>query len=370
MLNVCHIVSGDLWAGAEVMAYTLLRGLCAFESLSLSAILLNEGRLADELRKLGIRVHVASEKRLSFFGIFNEARKALGPDPPDVIHSHRYKENVLACLLAASFRTPKLIGTQHGMPEIYDGNKGLKHRIVSQCNFSILSNFFHRTVGVSQNIGRAFIEHYGFREDKICVIHNGIEMPDHETRRERREETFVIGSVGRLCPVKDYPLMVEIAGVLSEKSGCFRFRLAGDGPDKPKLRDLIERYHLNGNFELKGHLDEMAPFYEGLDLYLNTSVHEGIPMSVLEAMAHGLPVIAPNVGGLGEIVEEGKQGYLLRERRPEKFAEKCLLLKENEQLRQGMSRAAREKVAQSFSMESMAHRHYDVYKELCSSIKG
>jgi glycosyltransferase involved in cell wall biosynthesis len=91
----------------------------------------------------------------------------------------------------------------------------------------------------------------------------------------------------------------------------------------------------------------MSTFYRGVDLYLNTSIHEGIPMSVLEAMAHGLPVVAPNVGGISEIIDQGVEGYLLEDRDPKASAEKFFLLYENKGLRERMSHAAREKVVRA-----------------------
>ena len=94
-------------------------------------------------------------------------------------------------------------------------------------------------------------------------------------------------------------------------------------------------------FFLKGHQHDMASFYRGLDLYINTSIHEGIPMTILEALAHGLPVIAPAVGGIVEIIEDGKDGFLIDSRDPCRFAEKCLLLMENCELRKTMAKAAR-----------------------------
>ena len=184
MLHVCHLISGDLWARAEVMVYHLFKGLQAYDDLALSAILLNEGRLAEEIRKLGISVHVVDESKVSFLSILLKIRKILSSRPPDVIHSHRYKENILAYLISGSIPRPKLVGTQHGMSEIHGGETGLKHRLISQSNFFLLSRCFHRVVGVSQNIQDAFLKQYGFSENKMAVIHNGIEIPDTPVKKQ------------------------------------------------------------------------------------------------------------------------------------------------------------------------------------------
>ena len=84
-------------------------------------------------------------------------------------------------------------------------------------------------------------------------------------------------------------------------------------------------------------------------------------MSILEAMAHGLPVVAPNVGGTSEIINNGEDGYLIDTRDPKAFAEKCFLLYENKQLRRRMARVAREKIVKSFSVENMAAQYYELY---------
>ena len=363
MLNLCHIISGDLWAGAEVMAYHLLKGLQAYDGLDLSAILLNEGRLAEEFRKFRIKVHVVDESKTSFLDTLLTIRRILIEHPPDLIHSHRYKENILAFLISRSFPDCKLMVTQHSKPEIYPKQTSLKHHLISKCNFFVLSRYFHPVVGVSQEIGRTLVKQYGFREGQVCMIHNGIELPKIPPKRDNREK-FVIGSSGRLFSVKDYPLMVEIAKVILKKTDKIHFELAGEGPERANIQSLIKSYRLNGVFNLKGHLENISAFYCGLDLYLNTSINEGIPMSILEAMANGLPVVAPNVGGLSEVVDNEVQGYLLEERNPEAFAEKCLYLHRNKALRQRMSQAARERIVQSFSIERMVEQYYKLYVSL------
>ena len=96
---------------------------------------------------------------------------------------------------------------------------------------------------------------------------------------------------------------------------------------------------------------------------MNTSVHEGLPMSILEAMAHGLPVIAPNVGGISEIIDDGIDGFLVNDRSPAAFAEQILKL-QDVKLRRRMGEAAREKIHRSFSAQSMAAQYYKLYREL------
>ena len=252
MLKVFHIISGDLWAGAEVMAYNLLKGLKAYNNLSLSAILLNEGKLAGKIRKLGIDVHVVDENVGCFFRILSSVRKILRTEPPDLIHSHRYKENILSLISSKGSSNAKLITTQHGMPEARGESISLKHRFVSKINMYLLSKCFDRVITVSEEMQNAFVNSLGFSEEKVMVIHNGMEIPELPFDRGKKE-CFVVGSSGRLFPVKDYPFMIEIAKAVSETTDSIRFQLAGDGPEMSKLRSIAEAYGLNSTFELKGH---------------------------------------------------------------------------------------------------------------------
>jgi len=362
MLRVCHIVSGDLWAGAEVMACHLLKGLQACADLRLEVVLLNEGRLAAELRESGLYVHVFDESRQSFLRLAQDSRKLLAGNPPDIIHSHRYKENLLAFLVSRGQEKIRLVSTQHGLPETYGQPGSLAWQIKSRANFFALKKYFDTVVAVSEDIRSFFIKDLGFAQDKVRVVHNAVQVPE-KANQMNNGKSFVIGSSGRLFQVKDYPFMVSVAQVLSGQ-GNISFALAGEGPERTKLEEAIREAGLEKSFNLRGHLNDMDDFYRELDVYINTSVHEGIPMTILEAMARGLPVIAPKVGGIPEVVRDGVEGFLVQGRDPQAFAEKCLLLHRDRELRNRMSQAARSRVVRDFSVERMTEEYVNVYRRL------
>ncbi len=361
-MRVCHLLSADLWAGAEVMACNLLRGLREYPDLDLHVLLLNEGRVAEELRSAGLSVTILDERRTSFPALCISARRHLGKISPHIIHSHRYKENILAYFARVPGRSPGLVSTQHGMPEPDNGAMRMRSRISAGWNGRILAGHFDRVVCVSFDTRDRILGNIDIPRDKVVVIHNGIELPEPCDPVRARGGTAA-GSAGRFFPVKDYRLMVEIARVASERSLSLRFELAGDGPERGLLEERVARYSLENTFRFRGHEDDMNGFYRGIDFYLNTSLHEGIPMSILEAMAHRLPVVAPRIGGIAEIIEDGVEGFLVQGREPEAFAEKCLMLMDAG-LRRRMGQAAREKVERSFSAGRMAGEYHRLYREL------
>jgi glycosyltransferase involved in cell wall biosynthesis len=367
-LRVIHLISGDLWAGAEAMALNLLSHLKDYIDLDLVVIVLNEGRLAENFREVGMTVHVIDEKQLSFWEIVRRTRSILRTYPPNLIHSHRYKENILATLAAGFSSDIKLIATQHGLPELASESSTLANRIISKANFQLLSRYFTRTVAVSTDVKNALVKQHAFSEERVESIHNGIKIPAVVSPRPK-SGTCVIGSSGRLFPVKDYPLMVEIAAAVAATKGEeVHFQLAGEGPERPVLEAMIQRYKLQDSFIMNGHQDDMDTFYRGIDIYLNTSIHEGIPMTILEALARGIPVIAPAVGGICEIITDGVEGFLIESRNPEAFAGKCLLLRKDKELRERMSKAARARAESAFSAEKMAENYCHLYRRAVSPV--
>jgi glycosyltransferase involved in cell wall biosynthesis len=347
------------------MAWNLLTELRKFPELELLAVLLNEGRLAEELRSHDLEVRIIEERRLSFPRLLLAVRTFLREKSPDVIHSHRYKENILAFFTRGAGRNrARLVATQHGMPE--PGPQGFKlaGRVVAWLNRHILSRRFDRLVAVSHDMRDHFIGPLGFAPTRVVVIHNGIDITDDRNSNGAGPRSqMVVGSAGRLFPVKDYLLMVKIARELCGE-GKIYFTLAGDGVERMALEGSIKEFGLAETFTLKGNVEDMDSFYCELDLYVNTSLHEGIPMSILEAMAHGLPVVAPKVGGITEIIADGVEGFLIPTRDPRDFAEKCLLLQRDPALRMRMGLAARARVEGDFSAPAMAEQYRRLYHEL------
>ncbi len=358
-IRVCHILSGDLWAGAEVMAFQLIRESARRGDIDLRVLLLNPGRLAQELKPEGVPVELIPECGVLFPSLVRRTRKVLCQWRPDIVHSHRYKENFLAYLAIPRKVTCRLVATQHGMPESHDG-RSLRSRLIRFANFRLLRHRFQSTVAVSRDIKDRLTTDHGFPNGRVRVIHNGIALAE-EFLDIGSDGTPTIGSCGRLFPVKDYLLMVEVAHLLAKECTPIRFVLPGDGPERPRILHSIHRYELDDVFELPGQLDEMTSFYNGLSVFLNTSVHEGIPMSILEAMNAGVPVVAPAVGGIPEVVRDGVDGFLVQDRNPEAFAVACLRLIRNPDLRQSMSLSARERIRDSFSTRRMAEAYGELY---------
>ena len=360
--RLCHIISGDLWGGAEAVVYHLTRG---FEEMRVqtSVIVFNEGRLETLLKENGSDVTVVDEKTRSLPRLVKDVReRALGMEAT-VLHSHGYKENMVAFAVSKLTPSLRLVATQHGSPEVYGRRLDLKYRLLNRLNLFITAHLFDRLVCVSEEMRETLIRRDRRAGEKTVVIQNGIEVP-RAAMGKKKGKDFIIGSCGRFVPVKDYPLLVAVAAAIRERNGDVLFRLAGDGPDLDTVKALIRDRGLEASFSCVGKVDDMDGFYRGLDLYINTSLHEGIPMSILEAMSHGLPVVAPCVGGLGEVITDGVEGYLVDGRDPARYGDLCFKLMEDPGLYGSMSRAATARIKTAFSAERMARDYLSMYGDV------
>jgi glycosyltransferase involved in cell wall biosynthesis len=358
-LKVCQIVSADLWAGAEIMSYHLIRQLNNYPEIELLVILLNKGVLADRLQQYNINFIVISEENTSFLNLLIGIKKIVRDFCPHILHSHRYKENILAFLCSRGITEIKLISTQHGYPEQFSGFTNLRYKFLVGLNFFVLSRSFKYVVIVSSELKERILHRFKYKNDKLKVIHNGIEISDRLNKTSSNK--IRIGSAGRFVPVKDFLLLVQIAAKVTKKNKNIYFSIIGDGPEKMKILNLINDLDLKSNFQVYSFSENIDKFYQELDIYLNTSVHEGIPLSILEAMSYAIAVIAPDVGGLGEIIENEKEGFLIAHRDASSFAEKCLLLSDNINLRIKIGESGREKVKSNFTNIKMAEKYYNLY---------
>ena len=372
--TILHIFSGDLWAGAEVMIFNLLNKLKDQPDMKMIALSLNEGILADKLRHAGIETHIIPEGKNSLAKVFARAFKLLRKRNIDIIHAHRYKENLLALLLTKSLGVKRLVSTLHGLsePPCHTQNGGNSIGLKTRINYFVLNRFFTRVVVVSHDIKNVLIEKNGFHAGKVDVVHNGIDLPRSPISRvpDSSSRFFHIGTVGRMVPVKDFNLFLEVAAEIKKHTDAVRFSILGDGPLKKQLIKRAHELKIGDCVQFLTPRQDPLSYYQSLDLYLNTSLHEGIPLSILEAMACGKPAVAPRVGGMPEIISNGEYGLLVEGREPERFVSSCMMLMNNRKLSLRMGESASKRIETYFSSFKMAESYRQVYQHSCKKFSS
>jgi L-malate glycosyltransferase len=360
-LTVCHLFSGDLWAGAEVVIFNLLSCLAEDPGLRVVAVSLNEGVLTERLREAGVTTYVIPESQHTLPGLVQRAASLLKSQSVAVIHSHRYKENVLAWLLAKRLGVTEVLTTIHGLPEA-PANRGAEAQAAGwrrRLDYFLVRNLFSAAVAVSDEMKRALIDRYGFTEERVQVIRNGGRFP--EPVATSPGAVFHVGTVGRMVPIKGFDLFLEIAAAVRRQAQAVRFSILGDGPLKEELARMAAALHIDDCVEFVSPRPDPFTYYRSLDLYLTTSVHEGLPLSVVEAMACGKPVVSAAVGGIPEIVTDGEEGFLIAGRDPAPFARRCLELLRDDRLRTRMGERAAASARSRLSAEAMAGAYRRLY---------
>ncbi len=370
-IRVCHLISGDLWAGAEVQAFTLIRTLSTVADIDISAVILNDGELSEKLHEEGIEVSIIDERKHNFFKIKSLLSRILEGGKIDILHTHRYKENVLGGLVKSRCEIKGLIQTVHGVQEGFSGIKHLKMMFYMNLNDNLTRKRFSKIIAVSHDIEMRLCEKFG--KQKVVTIHNAVDAslinpsrPAEEIKRELGigEGQTVIGSAGRLVPVKGYDVFLKAAKLILRKRPKTIFVIAGDGPLKEELCEMATSLGIGTNVIFTGFRDDVLDLVNAFDIFLVTSVHEGVPMSVLEAMAMRKTVVSTAVGGIMEIIEDNVSGLLADPGSPDALADHCLTVLEDRELRSNIGRNAERRIAQEFSTDRLRNRVLRLYEEI------
>lgn len=225
-----------------------------------------------------------------------------------------------------------------------------------------------KRIVVTNYMKHYLVKNYSISTNRIAVIHNGIEKPrpiDHPVPREMKnlKDTFVVLWAGRMNEEKHPELAVDIAKIVFENNQSVHFVLAGDGGKKNEVLNRISKYDIGMAVTVTHRpYDDYEPYMSASDLLLMTSEMEGLPMTILEAMSMGLPVVAPRVGGIPEMIDDAKSGYLIdySDGFAKRAADKIEYLSQHANLCRKMGRNGRERVERDFSLETMVERYEKV----------
>lgn len=308
-LRVLHIISGDLWAGAEAQAFTLLTQLKS--KVDLHVVLMNQFELATKLNESGIATTIIPEQTVSSVKIALRLAKLICQQKPDIIHTHRQKENILgsiANILSLPFRfkiTPS-IRTTHGAPEFAPTGK---QRIQVAIDTWIAKHVQRATIAVSKSLGEQLNSIYG--KDKVFIIENGIDVAALKAKahtadfRKTEPKSIHVGIIGRIEPVKRIDIFIDMAAHALQKKNAtkkMQFHIIGDGKLLNDMKQKVSESSNQSDIIFHGHRTDIPSCISSLDLIIMCSDHEGTPMTALEALALGTPMIAHSVGGLKEVL--------------------------------------------------------------------
>lgn len=364
---VTHIISGDLWAGAEAQVYQLVSGLHANRQIVPTAVVFNSGILFDKLQALGIEITIADEMTLSPWGQILKIREHLKKQDTDIVHTHGFKENVLGTIAQHLARVPKSLRTAHGNPEIAVTWKHPTKKLTQIFDDCIARFGQDAIVAVSRQLKSTLSETY---PGKTVRISNFIDLERSASTSletssfKERCPPYRIAMIGRAVPVKRLDLFIDTIALLQKKHGIdVTGVIYGDGPLLSSMKDYASA-NAGDAIEFKGFVSNIPQQLATADMLLMPSDHEGLPMSLLEALSIGIPVVAHNTGGIPEVLDGGACGILVDDHSPTGYASAVAGLIADGEALSAISAEAKLHVEREFSAAKNILKYQDLYTRL------
>jgi glycosyltransferase involved in cell wall biosynthesis len=321
------------------------------------------GEWAAELETRGVAVTALQRKPGFRPGLGRAVAGAVRRHNATVVHAHHYSPFVYSCLARLGRPAVQVVFTEHG--RLSDAPPSRKRRIANHA----LARCPRRVFAVSDNL-RAHLVGEGFSPGAVGVIYNGIDvgpLPDAVSRMRVRErlsaprDAIVIGTIARLDPVKDLGTLIRATARIAAQLPVV-VAVIGDGSERQRLEKLASDLGVGTQVRFLGHREDARDWLAGCDVYVNCSISEGVSLTILEAMAAGLPVVATRVGGTPEVVDDSC-GWLIPARDPEGLAAALVDLAREPARRQALGRAARARVETEFTLDRMVSEYKRVYLE-------
>ncbi|MGC9328077.1 MAG: glycosyltransferase, partial [Candidatus Hinthialibacter sp.] len=295
-------------------------------------------------------------------------RKIVNRFQPDIIHSFLYHSNLFA--RCAHFFNPRL-SVISGIRTVYSVKEyGRLYRLMDRLTHS-LDSFY---VANSQHGLQSVVQSIGLPKEKLVMIHNGLEsispFDSIEAIREDvhfefgfDKEDCIVGVAAQLRPAKRHDLLIQATARLKDRFPRMRLLLAGQGETEEDLRALAVSKGVEKQVVFAGFRSDVDRLLRGMDIFALPSDVEGQPVSVLEAMYAGLPIVATRVGGLPEVVVAGETGFLCQPGNVEELCRALTRLLDSPELRRQMGDAGLARVQKHFSAERMARRFEGLYSQ-------
>lgn len=357
-MRLLHLITRAEPGGAQTQLLSLLPGLRPYFDVTVATG--EEGFLTEALHRMGVRAVVVPDlvhpiDPLRDIRALKEMRALIGRLRPVLVHAHTSKAGFLGRLAAQLCGVPAVFSA-HGWTFREGASRGRRlvsaplERMAARWSEAIITVCeSDRDLALCRRIGRA---------SRLHVVRNGLADCRWQAQPGAAVRPTVI-MVARFAPPKDQALLLKAASGLRI---AFDLWLIGDGPDRPAMECLASRLRMSGSVRFFGWRTDVAPMLAHAQIFVLASRFEGFPVSVLEAMRAGLPVIATDVGGVCEAVAEGETGFLVPRDDQTALRERLERLIADPALRAQMGKASRERFLRRFTVDRTVEETLRIYE--------
>ena len=356
-LRIAHVVNNLALGGAERVVVNLAGAQVESGHEVHVYCIDGEGALAAEARKAGVIVEdLAKGPGLSaktLAHLYNEIRRK----KPDVLHTHNPSSHYYGAVAGFLARVPVIVNTRHSPVSSQAGH-------YREAYFRWLLPITSSVIFVSENARAAITSQWGRNGQSVHVIGNGVPVSRFRARPAHpgvARPRILFGTLGRLAPVKAHDVLVEAFRVVHDHAPHAELRIYGSGPLEAALKQQCAQLGLSDCVRVEPPTDDAAEVLSAFDVFVISSLSEGQPMVVLEAMAAGLPIVSTRVGGIPEVVPEGEVGWYCDPGNADSLAQAMLAAESSPDLaRRGC--AAAELAASRYDSSHRAGKYEEVYR--------
>jgi glycosyltransferase involved in cell wall biosynthesis len=354
-IKIIHIIPALDIGGAEKLLFDLVNSLNKEKYEVMVATVVRGGILVKNFEEAGIPVQIFKKKTKLGLGVLWKIYRYLRKENPQIVHTHLFGGDTWGRIAAILARTPIIVSTEH--------NTNFDEKFIKRIVKKFLSYFTDKIIAVSEAVRKYSISKDYISEKKIEVIFNGINLEKFLSISQKEfGEPPIIGIVGRLAEQKGHKYLFESLNLL--KTIPWTLWVVGDGPKKAELERLSKDLDLRERILFLGAQENIPDILDKIDIFVLPSLWEGLGLAVIEAAAAAKPIVATNVGGIPEIIEDEKTGLLVEPGNVKSLADglERVILGEGEAL--VMGRAARECVREKFGAERMVKKYEELYEKL------
>ena len=294
-------------------------------------------------------------QRRSLAGSLRDVLQRFGAD---VVHTRNWPTLVDGWRARRKARTGSHVHGYHGRDASGARGFGWKRRVIGRA----LTRSLDAVVTLTQNMAREYTREFGAPKRGLHVIENGVEIPETTARRRGTADPFRVLAVGRLDPVKDYPSLIRAFACMEGRGPDDRLVIVGDGPERDAMRAACGHAGVTEAVEMAGMVPSAAAAYQEADVFVQSSIYEGMSNTLVEAMAAGLPCVATRVGGNPDVLADA--GVLYESGDTSELATHLATLKRDPSRARALGDAARERARAVFGLTRMVQAYDELYHEL------
>ncbi len=363
MKTVLHTIDTTGPGGAETVFIDLITRLPQDKFRSV-VVIRGKGWVHDELVRRGVSPILLNSK-----GSFNllylwRLRSIIIREKVDLIQSHLLGTSVYGSLLGILTSKP-VISTFHGSVDIGENER------FKWLKFFIINKGASRIVAVTDSLLADILSRTSLQNRKACVIYNGIDTaaylrPSSNSFRLENgwdKDEIIIGCLGNVRPAKGYDVLLEAAALLVQRGVEFRILIAGQGKGElyDNLLTLRKRLALEDKVLFLGFIDDAADFLANVDIFLSSSISEGLPLSAIQAMVSGLPMVVTRCGGYVELITNEKTGLHVDVGSPGAIADGIEKVVQDPGLKTNLSENAKDFAIETFDIKVMIESYVELY---------